>query len=124
MVLSSSILLFSIIGYLSIIPILLISSMVGLSRSLDMIARQSVIPEIVGIERITNGVALSRIGRDITQITGPIFGGLILESMGLSFSYIAVVAFYVYSLFLVLSISGIPNQVAETKLSAWRNLKD
>ena len=123
-VLSSSILLISIIGTLSIVPILIISSLVGLSRSLDMIVRQSIIPEIVGVDRITNGVALSRIGRDITQIIGPICGGLILESMGLSFSYIAVVAFYLYSLFMVLSISGIPNQVTETKLSAWTNLKD
>ena len=124
LVLSSSVLLFAVIGYLSIIPILLVSSLVGLSRSLDMIVRQSIIPEIVGVDRITNGVALSRIGRDITQITGPIFGGLLLESMGLSFSYVAVVAFYLYSLFLVLSISGIPDHVTETKLSAWRNLKD
>ena len=67
-ILSSSIFILTLFDLLSVIAVLIIAALVGLSRSLDMIVRQSVLPIIVSSSQLQNGVALLRTGRDMTQI--------------------------------------------------------
>lgn len=109
---SATILILSFLGLLNIFAILLLSAFAGLSRSMDMIVRQSILPDVVGELRLSNGVALSRMGRDVTQIVGPVCGGILMEVAGVGFSYIIVVSLYSLSLFLIFLVKGLPDKVA------------
>ena len=122
-ILSSSIFILTLFDLLSVIAVLIIAALVGLSRSLDMIVRQSVLPIIVSSSQLQNGVALLRTGRDMTQIIGPVFGGILLESVGVGKSYLLIIALHLFSLLFVFLIPGVPNTAIKTAQSMFENLK-
>lgn len=123
-ILSSSIFILTLFDLLSVIAVLIIAALVGLSRSLDMIVRQSVLPIIVSSSQLQNGVALLRTGRDMTQIIGPVFGGILLESVGIGKSYLLIIALHLFSLLFVFLIPGVPNTAIKTAQSMFENLKE
>ena len=122
-ILSSSIFILTLFDLLSVIAVFIIAALVGLSRSLDMIVRQSVLPIIVSSSQLQNGVALLRTGRDMTQIIGPVFGGILLESVGIGKSYLLIIALHLFSLLFVFLIPGVPNTAIKTAQSMFENLK-
>ena len=122
-ILSTIVMVLYITNTISVTYVLIISPFVGLSRSLDMIVRQSVIPSIVGNRLLQNSIALLRTSRDITQIVGPIMGGVLLELLGASFSYLVIVCLYVLALVFVLMIRDIPNDFSNSKESLILNFK-
>jgi MFS family permease len=122
-ILSSSIFILTLFDFLSVIAVLIIAALVGLSRSLDMIVRQSVLPIIVSPSQLQNGVALLRTGRDMTQIIGPIFGGFLLQSAGVGKSYLFIIILHLFSLLFVFLIPGVPNTAIKTAQSMLENLK-
>ena len=91
---------------------------------MDMIVRQSVLPEVVGESKLHNGVALSRTGRDATQIVGPICGGVLLEQIGTAYSYVVIVILYAISFLLVAVIKGLPTSPAKDHKSIFINLRE
>ena len=100
------------LNHLLTVPIVLaLASVAGMCRSMDMIVRQSVLPEIVGEEKLQNGVALSRTGRDFTQIIGPVCGGILAEMAGTTYSYVVIVLLYAVSLLLIARMKGLPDNV-------------
>ncbi|MQG02234.1 MAG: MFS transporter, partial [SAR202 cluster bacterium] len=101
-------LLLALSNSLDIWKILVMATFLGLSKTSEMVVRQSLMPDIVGINNLKNGIALERAGSDLTQIAGPIIGGLLLNSMGMSFSYVIVVLSYSISLFASILISAVP----------------
>jgi MFS family permease len=101
-------LLLALSNSLDIWKILVMATFLGLSKTSEMVVRQSLMPDIVGINNLKNGIALERAGSDLTQIAGPIIGGLLLNSMGMSFSYVIVVLSYSISLFASILISPMP----------------
>ena len=115
-ILSSSIFILTLFDLLSVIAVLIIAALVGLSRSLDMIVRQSVLPIIVSSSQLQNG-------RDMTQIIGPVFGGILLESVGIGKSYLLIIALHLFSLLFVFLIPGVPNTAIKTAQSMFENLK-
>ena len=122
-VLSCSVLVLTIFDLLNVIAVLVVAALVGLSRSLDMIVRQSVLPVIVSSSQLQNSVALLRTGRDITQIIGPVLGGVLLEAIGIGKSYIFIIIFHLLSLMFVFLIPGVPNTTIKTAQSIFENLK-
>ena len=122
-ILSTIVMVLYVTDSISVTYVLLISPFVGLSRSLDMIVRQSLIPAIVGSEMLRNSIALLRTSRDITQIVGPIMGGVLLESLGASISYLVIVCLYCLALGFVLMIRDIPNDSSDSKESLISNFK-
>ena len=122
-ILSSSIFILTLFDLLSVIAVLIIAALVGLSRSLDMIVRQSLLPVIVSSSQLQNGVALLRTGRDMTQIIGPVFGGILLESVGVGKSYLFIITLHLFSLLFVFLIPGVSNTAIKTAQSMFENLK-
>ena len=88
-----------------------------------MIVRQSVLPVIVSTSQLQNGVALMRTGRDLTQIVGPVMGGVLLELIGIGKSYLFIIALHLFSLMFVFLIPGVPNIATKTTQSIIENLK-
>ncbi len=123
LILSCSVLILTFFNLLSVLAVLIVAGLVGFSRSLDMIVRQSVLPVIVSTSQLQNGVALMRTGRDLTQIVGPVMGGVLLELIGIGKSYLFIIALHLFSLRFVFLIPGVPNSATKTTQSIIENLK-
>jgi MFS family permease len=123
LILSCSVLILTFFNLLSVLAVLIVAGLVGFSRSLDMIVRQSVLPVIVSTSQLQNGVALMRTGRDLTQIVGPVMGGVLLELIGIGKSYLFIIALHLFSLMFVFLIPGVPNIATKTTQSIIENLK-
>ena len=107
---------------LSIPLILFMTVLIGLWRSVDMIVRQSILPEVVGSHRLQNGVALTRTGRDITQIFAPVLAGILMDVYGITLSYLVIVILYTISLILITFLRNISRYPTENRDSVLRNL--
>jgi len=123
-ILSFSVLILTLSGALTVTFVLVLASLVGICRSMDMIVRQSVLPEVVGESKLHNGVALSRTGRDATQIIGPICGGMLLEQVGTAYSYIVIVLLYASSFLLIAAVKGLPSSPAKVQKSVLLDLTE
>ena len=107
---------------LTIPLILFMTVLIGLWRSIDMIVRQSILPEVVGSQRLQNGVALTRTGRDITQIFAPVLAGILMDAYGITLSYLVIVVLYAISLILITFLRDISRYSTENRDSVLRNL--
>ena len=87
----------SILGILNVWKILIMAAFLGLSKTSEMIVRQSLVPDILKKSQVKNGVALERAGSDLSQIFAPIIGGFLLSFSGMSISYGMVAIFYATS---------------------------
>ncbi len=96
--------------------VFIIVGIVGMARAFDTVTRQTVIPDIVPREGIMNAVALTRSGRDIMQIVGPMVGGVLLARYGMAWSYAAIVGMYLGGAALALRLR-VPNQPTATRSS-------
>ena len=103
----------------SVLVILFISALLGVMRSTDLITRQSVLTHMVSQGELQNAVALSRMGRDLTQIIVPIAAGFLLSSLGTEVTYLGVVILYALSVVLSLMIPKFPRIMFDTKSNMW-----
>ena len=105
------ILAITLLGTLDTIVILVMAGLLGLSKTFDMVIRQSILPAVVGDKNLNNGVALARAGGDVTQMIGPVVGGIVLAFLNVKVSYGIIVALYFISLLCAINIGNIsPNQ--------------
>lgn len=84
--------------WLSLWPLLVLSTLRGALLSFDRPARQSLIPGLVPREHVANAVALHSALRNFTRIFGPSVGGVLIALVGVggsflvnAFSFIAVI---------------------------------
>ena len=66
----------------------------GISNSFTQPARQALIPEIVGLRRLTNAVALNASGMNVMRLTAPAVAGLMLAFVGPEWVYFFMTAMY------------------------------
>lgn len=76
----------------------------GTVFTFNMPARQSIVPELVGREKLGNAVALNATGRNLTRIVAPSLAGVLigLPWFGVSGSFDCVAAFYASAALLLL----------------------
>ena len=77
----------------------------GINRASDMVARQTSMATILGLNSINSGVAGFRVVRDLTQMLGPLLGALILDNLGIEWSYIAICSVFFMAAVLVFRAS-------------------
>ena len=78
---------------------LLISTVVhGTVSALTMPARQAMIPEIVGRDRLMNAVSLNAAGMNLMRLLAPAVAGVVIEVAGAEWAYFALSALYGLSL--------------------------
>ena len=122
--LAGSILVLSLSGLLTVWGVLAVTSIVGLVRSFDRIVSESIIPDIVDREQIQNGVALSRIGRDVSTVAGAVSGGFLLALAGTTLSYLAIFLIYSSSVLLFIGIKATPKAPMGRRGSVIGNMRD
>jgi MFS family permease len=95
----------------------------GSVMGLMMPARQSIISEIVGAERVTNAVSLNMAGQNINRLTAPALAGFLIEQMGIAWVYFTIAALNVLGALLAVALryTSVPTS---RHGGAWRDLKD
>jgi MFS family permease len=74
---------------------LLLSSFAqGIVMSLTMPARQAMIPDIVGMERMMNAVSLNMAGMNTMRLFAPAAGGFIISLAGFEWAFLTMAALY------------------------------
>lgn len=122
-VFSGTLLALSILG-LSVWVVLGMTSIVGLVRSFDRIISESMIPDIVGRERLQNSIGVSRFGRDVSQVAGAVSGGSLLALVGTSWSYLVIVTIYFSSALFIAGIEVMQKTPIGNKESVIKNVRD
>lgn len=113
----------TIMGTLGTVAILVMAGLLGLSKTFDMVIRQSILPAVVGDKNLNNGVALARAGGDVTQMIGPVVGGVVLAFLNVKASYGIIVSLYFLSLFCAINIGKITPNQSLRDLNVFNNLK-
>ncbi|MDA0769342.1 MAG: MFS transporter [Chloroflexi bacterium] len=96
---SLCILALSFTGQLQIWHVFVLTALAGMGRAFDNVTRQTFIADLVKREELSNAVALTRTGRDATQIFAPVVGGLLLDRIGLNWTYILVMVLHLSGVF-------------------------
>lgn len=81
--------------------VLIASAVQGMVIGLMMPARQAMIPEIVGSERLMNAVALSAAGMNINRLLAPGVAGFIIAVSGIQTVYLIMTGLYLIGVVLV-----------------------
>ena len=113
----------TIMETLGTVAILVMAGLLGLSKTFDMVIRQSILPSVVGDKNLNNGVALARAGGDVTQMIGPVVGGVVLAFLNVKASYGIIVSLYFLSLFCAINIGKITPNQSLRDLNVFNNLK-
>ena len=81
----------SFLGEIQVWQIFVLTGVAGMVRAFENVTRQTLMADIVPRQNLGNAVALTRTGRDATQIVSPIIGGLLLDSFGLGWAYVVII---------------------------------
>ncbi len=93
----------------------LIYSMVALSGAIatfDLPARQSLIPNLVPAEDLTNAFSMNAIAFQLGAIVGPALAGLVLASLGIAYCYLINALSYLAVLLVLVLMGPIPQDRA------------
>jgi MFS family permease len=77
----------------------------GTVMSLMMPARQAMLPEVVGFDRLMNAVALSSAGMNATRLFGPAVAGLLIAALGAHAVYFIITGLYLYASVLLTKVT-------------------
>ena len=92
MVIAVAIAALAFLGQIQIWQVFALTGVAGMMRAFDNVTRQTLIADMVPRHNLGNAIALTRTGRDITQIVSPIAGGFLLDAFGLGWAYVAIIA--------------------------------
>lgn len=73
-------------GKLEMMPILVIGILQGVANSFNLPIRQSLISELVPMEKIVNAVAMNGASLTLTLALGPALGGLVVGTLGIEYA--------------------------------------
>ena len=71
----------------------------GVVMALMMPSRQSILPEVVGMERLMNAVSLQAAGMNLMRLSGPAVGGFLIAWVGAEALYFIMTAMYMVAVF-------------------------
>lgn len=86
----------------------------GTGWALDMPSRRSIVFDLLGKERVTNGIATDSIGMHSSMMLGPIFAGAITSFAGFSGGYVVIVIYYLLSVVLMGMVRVPPKEKVTT----------
>ena len=111
-------------GQIHIWQIFLLTGINGMARAFDNVTRQTLMADMVPRYNLGNAIALTRTGRDATQIVSPVIGGFLLDSFGLGWAYVAIIALLALGALLTLAVHPPPRRPATRGESIFSTLWD
>ena len=86
-------------GTITWIHLMAASFVQGCVMPLIMPARQAIVPQLVGMERLQNAVALNSMVMSLTTMAAPTFAGALIAALGIELVYYVIAGMFVASLF-------------------------
>jgi MFS family permease len=94
---------------------------VGCVLPLMMPARQAIVANLVGRERLSSAIALNMTGMNTARVVGPALGGVLIIGDDVRLAYVVAIAIYTAALLAMLKLGpALPPAVARP--SPWRSL--
>jgi MFS family permease len=96
-------------GMLSFPALLVAGVLQGIIQALMMPARQAMIPEVVGMRRLMNAVALNSAGMNSMRLIAPAIGGFLLAILNASWVYFLMTGGYLWATVLLVKVPRDPD---------------
>ena len=87
-----------------------IVALLAATATFDLPARQSLVPNLVGREDLTNAFSLTSIAFQVGSIAGPALGGIVLARLGIAFAYAINALTYLAVIVALIRMGDIPQQ--------------
>ena len=95
----------------------------GTVFAFNMPGRQSLIPELVSKDKLSNAIALNAAGMNLNRIIAPGVGGVLVAFIGLSGVYFIVVGCYAFAAFTMLMVHPVRRTMQARTTSIIQDLK-
>ncbi|MBI4234612.1 MAG: MFS transporter [Chloroflexi bacterium] len=95
---------------------------VGIGGAGDFPARRAYTLDLLGSERIRNGLSLDSIVSTVSRLIGPLLGGGLIPLLGTERAYLAVSGFYAAGFVPLLFLPAVQKRTAAQRSRLWRNL--
>ena len=92
------------LGSVTWIHLIVAGILQGTVMALMMPSRQAMIPELVGVEGITNAVALNAAGMNLNRLLAPAASGFLIAGIGVEGVYYAMTGLYIMAILFVLPL--------------------
>ena len=112
------------LGQIQIWHIFVLTGVAGMARAFDNVTRQTLIADMVPRQNLGNAIALTRTGRDTTQIVSPVIGGFLLDSFGLGWAYVVIIVLLIGGTALTIPVKPPPRTPATRGESIFTTLVD
>ena len=123
MILSAILAVLAFAGKLNVIPIIIIGILEGVSNSFNLPIRQSMISELVPMEKIVNAVALNGASLTLTLALGPALGGLVVGTLGVKYALLLNTISFIAVLWALFAME-IPQNIHKHGKSITQSLKE
>ena len=117
----SSLMVLDLAVYWHTYPAILV---MGVAWALDMPSRRSLIHDILGRRRVTNGVALDSMGMSASMMIGPATAGALIDRVGVTGGYVVATVMAAISLALLTKLQAGPARPPQQQLGILHNLVD
>jgi MFS family permease len=93
-------------------------------NALTMPARQSLLPDVVGMDGLTNAVALNAAGRNTIQMVAPAVGGVVLAAYGAAWLYFMMASTYLFAVAMLSQVTTTARTTARRPRATTSPLQD
>jgi MFS family permease len=118
----STVLALYVTGHLQFWHLLGAAFVVGCIIPLVMPARQAIVANVVGRDRLSSAIALNMTAMNTARVVGPAVGGALILGDDVRLAYATGIATYVAALFCLLRIGRIPQPAGARKAPVWSSL--
>ncbi|MBM3264510.1 MAG: MFS transporter [candidate division Zixibacteria bacterium] len=113
-----------LIGTLAFWQVALGALLIGLGGAFDWSSRRSMIPDMVGKDRMMDAMMLENIPQNVSRVAGPVLSGMVLEFLGVRWCFPVLWVFYAAGLLFLLRMSHTPPPAKKdaAAISPWKDL--
>ncbi|MEM1244917.1 MAG: MFS transporter [Acidobacteriota bacterium] len=101
---------------------LLLAAVMGAAFPFIMPARQAIVADVVGRERLTNAMAVNMAAVNTTRVLGPAAAGFLIGGIGLERAYALNVGLYLTALLFMIGVGAAPAAPEARELSITSNM--
>ena len=126
--LATALMVFTFMGVLTPVHVLVIATLMGLVRPSDLGMRSALVGETMPADRLMGAMSIQRTTQDSARIAGALTGAGLVATLGMGLAYLMVVGLYAASFLLTRKAGGTasahrPAVFAGNVPSPWRDLK-
>jgi Transmembrane secretion effector len=114
----------SLLGLVTLAPLLLLTFATGAIRGVEHAARQGYTHDVVGAAALMNGLAVMGVAMRAGWLVGSLAAGAVIAQFGVGMAYLAVAAGYLAGAAALLPASAPRGAAVVSSGSVWRNVVD